>query len=812
MSSNLAKAVAQESRMQTMGIMRYRKQLREAEEKGRVSHMGAGAQMLSAVVPRLAARIKSQLRLGKRNLPGPVPSGWKELKRLKPEVAALITLRTVLDLMTQRRKITSMTNQLGGRIEDELRLQQFKKEDRVSYKNALKQVVNSQDYRYKHKVMVGLMAQCATAENWESWGTRKRVAVGGFLLAQLMETTDWLCTVTYEEAQMVVPSHSFTEQLKARHSVLEELRPWYMPTTDRPMPWTSSEGGGYVTMGLPLVKHLSTSQHSNVQPLVSKRLLDALTAIQDTPWRVNRDVLTVLEILWANPHASLPQVPCRVEEAPPQRPADLPFDLKKEDMDEWQLEMLTAYKRARKSSIEAEIRRKSQLLTASQIRVAAGELRDADRFYFPQQLDWRGRAYSVPLFLSPQGPDMSRGLLEFAEAKPLGSDEAGHWFLVTGANHFGADKIPLESRVDWVDLHEDRILAVADDPIADQWWTEAGEPYQFLAWCIEYAKWHETGFDLSFESRKVIAMDGSCNGLQHFSAMLRDARGGAAVNLTPSDHPQDIYQQVCDVVTAKLEVLDALPEPTAERSFARQWLKSGLLDRSVVKRQVMTLPYGATRHGMQDQLVGHLAKVRDASGEDLPFESMWDSSIFLTGHIYAAIGEVVVAASTAMQWLQSVARLASKKGLPLRWRTPHGFVVKQAYRSTRKVRVDTQICGRVQLVIREYAKTIDKKRQAAGVSPNFVHALDSCHLFETVAELPGLHWALVHDSFGCHAADAPNLAKTLRRTFVELYENHDVLAELKADLEADLGIALPDPPTKGDLDIRAVLGSLYFFA
>ena len=39
-------------------------------------------------------------------------------------------------------------------------------------------------------------------------------------------------------------------------------------------------------------------------------------------------------------------------------------------------------------------------------------------------------------------------------------------------------------------------------------------------------------------------MDGSCNGLQNFSAMLRDEVGGKAVNLIPSDKPQDVYMEV----------------------------------------------------------------------------------------------------------------------------------------------------------------------------------------------------------------------------------------------------------------------------
>ncbi len=45
-----------------------------------------------------------------------------------------------------------------------------------------------------------------------------------------------------------------------------------------------------------------------------------------------------------------------------------------------------------------------------------------------------------------------------------------------------------------------------------------------------------------------VHQDGSCNGLQHYAALGRDAAGGAAVNLTPSDRPQDVYTDVLKLV------------------------------------------------------------------------------------------------------------------------------------------------------------------------------------------------------------------------------------------------------------------------
>jgi hypothetical protein len=74
-------------------------------------------------------------------------------------------------------------------------------------------------------------------------------------------------------------------------------------------------------------------------------------------------------------------------------------------------------------------------------------------------------------------------------------------------------------------------------------------------------------------------------------------------------------------------------------------------------------------------------------------------------------------------------------------------------------------------------------------------------------------FAGVHDSFWTHAADYELLSQTLREQFVALY-SLPILAKLKQQLEAGCPEAgpLPPLPKKGDLDLRVVLKSPYFFS
>ena len=62
------------------------------------------------------------------------------------------------------------------------------------------------------------------------------------------------------------------------------------------------------------------------------------------------------------------------------------------------------------------------------------------------------------------GDDLCRGLLKFADKKPLGG-RGMYWLKVQISNLFGVDKVPLEERVAFTDTHMDKVLDSAQNPI-----------------------------------------------------------------------------------------------------------------------------------------------------------------------------------------------------------------------------------------------------------------------------------------------------------------------------------------------------------
>jgi len=117
----------------------------------------------------------------------------------------------------------------------------------------------------------------------------------------------------------------------------------------------------------------------------------------------------------------------------------------------------------------------------------ARKLRDEEEFYYPHNVDFRGRAYPMHPHLNHLGSDMCRGLLEFAKGRPLGSTGL-YWLKIHLANLCGGPvgKMSFERRVAYTDNHMDKIFDSAERPLSGlRWWLLAEDPFQCLAACMD---------------------------------------------------------------------------------------------------------------------------------------------------------------------------------------------------------------------------------------------------------------------------------------------------------------------------------------
>jgi DNA-directed RNA polymerase len=229
----------------------------------------------------------------------------------------------------------------------------------------------------------------------------------------------------------------------------------------------------------------------------------------------------------------------------------------------------------------------------------------------------------------------------------------------------------------------------------------------------------------------------------------------------------------------------------------------------------MTLPYGSTQQSCRAYIREYIASNSGKFGVVDDDRAQWKLAMYATPYMWTAIENVVVAAREGMDWLQECAGRVSKAGVYARWLSPVDFPVYQHYSNYEDVRVRTDLFGSVRLTVRGKEKGVQRRRARNGVAPNYVHSLDSSHMVLVIneAEARGINsLAMIHDDFGTHACDVPELFDLIRVTFVRMYGQKDWLLAWKREMERlDESIKLEDPPPAGDLDVMEVLDSKFFF-
>jgi DNA-directed RNA polymerase len=824
---NFDRQVQLEEEMRGMGIERFRTNLEKNKEHRQETKGRSVQRLVSHAHDKMVEAIEGFIAESNSGKAGRKHVALKFIKMADDvEMVAHLTIRSLLDGVSQRASLAAAASAISGLIEDEINSRRFKAAMPAAYKKFHERAKEENLARRRRSHLL-FPAQLLGVE-LEEWSHRDRVLLGTKLIELFVQATGLVQMHMVPSEKGTVYVVEATEEtlkwIEEENRRIEWMAPVYMPTVIPPKPWTDVSGGGYWTRHIRSLRLVKTHNPSYLEELSGREMPEvygAVNALQETAWRINERVLDVMEHFW-NSGADVGDLPCAMDMPMPPKPVWMMGERRvpKEEMTPEMETELREWK-ARAADIHAfNGRMKGRRLHLLRMLWVAKKFRAEEEIYFPHQLDWRGRAYPVPLYLHPQGNDLQRGLLTFANAVPITDVEDARWLAIHGAGLWGVDKVSMAERAQWIEDHSDQIIACANDPYENRFWLDADKPWSALAFCFEWADFQREGF--GFMSSLPIQMDGTCNGLQNFSAMLLDEVGGAAVNLVPGEKPSDIYQIVADVVNRRIA------KDVAEgNELAIAWL--GHVTRKVTKRPVMTLAYGARQYGFVKQIEEDTVKPwRQESASTYPFiksgedgqlkDFGGDACLYLGKLIWESVGEVVIAARAAMDWLQTAARVAAKDGLPVMWTTPTGFLVMQAYRVPAVKMLDTTFEKvRIQPTYQVGEGKIDSRRQASGISPNWVHSLDASHLMKTInrAYKEGIRsFSMIHDSYGTHAGNAWALARFLREEFVQMYAQVDVLARFKADLEAQVNdpTAIPELPPKGNLDLNLVLESEFFFA
>mmetsp|Transcript_30849 Transcript_30849/g.45618 ORF Transcript_30849/g.45618 Transcript_30849/m.45618 type:complete len:1037 (+) Transcript_30849:104-3214(+) len=688
-------------------------------------------------------------------------------------------------------------------------------------------------------------------ESSEEWEISTRMKVGGALIQILLdkakvESSNGKTEKAFSHHKVFVHQTKQLGLLLMHDDILKTIMEdshdsklpissYQKPMVVPPKKWVSPREGGYYW----LKSNIMRTDGSKLQQEALWRadlsvVCDGLDVLSSIPWKINSNVFRVAKECW-NSKIVIGDIPLQERlEVPPKPPRPDYFPQKISD------KTSEAYKENKKE-IEAyryaylkhnRMKQKNMDLISLQCS-AVLKLDQAEKFesfneiFFPYNLDFRGRAYPIPPHLSTVGSDLCRGMLTFAEAKPLGN-RGLYWLKVHLANLAGNDKMSFDDRALFAEENMENIRAAHDSPLGEnRWWMTLDDPFQALATCHEIVQAIDSGSPESYHCSLPVHMDGSCNGLQHYAALGLDLGGGRAVNLCKSEKPQDVYsgvmkeviRQVAEEASKDLDFDESAENLSKEE---RQALKrnrgaklvNGLIDRGVVKRTVMTSVYGVTFIGAMNQIQEKIEEKLEEKGVDIDENEneIHSACVYLARVTMDAMGKLFSGARETMKWLTECARLITQQEQPVAWISPIGVPVVQPYRQS-KPHTITTIVQSITLVDQSDDLPLHKQRQVSAFPPNYVHSLDSSHMLLTALEMDrrGLCFSAVHDSFWTHPCDVDEMNEALRDCFIELYKQ-PLLENLKEKWELRYPtITFPDLPEKGTLDLEEVRTARYFF-
>lgn len=661
----------------------------------------------------------------------------------------------------------------------------------------------------------------------QSWPVAIKAKIGAFLMSTLIETAKIPVTMehqgTGEMVTQMQPAFSYAQQFKLgkrigvilangaltaqlKREPVHSLLAKHLPMLVQPEPWTRFNKGGFISHPAKMmrIKLGDKDQRHYAEAAINKGDMDqtfkGLDVLGKTSWQINPSVFDTMLEAWNSGEAIANLAPEAPKITIPPEPAvgQDPMVRKKWLRDVKSLENL-------KSGLHSQ-----RCFQNFQLEIARA-LRN-EEFYFPHNIDFRGRAYPIPPYLNHMGADHCRGLLMFGKGRELG--EAGlKWLKIHLANVFGFDKASLKEREDFATKHISKIYDSASNPLkGSRWWLNAEDPWQFLAACVELKNALESPDPNKYISHLPIHQDGTCNGLQHYAALGGDSWGAKQVNLEPGDRPADVYSAVANLVKESIATDKENGNPYAE-------ILHGRITRKIVKQTVMTNVYGVTYIGAKAQVrKALLATYKDLPNTDKMHPGVLSS--YIATKIFTALATMFRGAHDIQYWLGECASRISQSVTPEQidrmeetlsspselkgslktepisfehaaqfkssviWTNPLHMPVVQPYRKS-KSRVVATNMQKINISEPHRSHPVSKRKQLQGFPPNFIHSLDATHMLLSALQCDelGLTFAAVHDSFWTHAADVEAMNTVLRDTFVRIH-SEDVIGRLAAEFTA----------------------------
>ena len=757
------------------GINKLRSNTDKLERSDYASASCYGSASISAILPKVVEEIDNTRSRLARGQNGPA---FKEIRQYLDDldtlalasIALKLTFDKTFSLKPKNSMLVNVTSGIGRAVQDELQMQHYEQEA-PGLLNTIKQKYwhASAGTQQRLRTTITLMNR-AEVEPWKAWPNNLNIKLGNWLLECIMKVSGWFTLDLQRNGKRntyyVVPTDSFLEVKEQLMHDSELFAPLAWPMLIEPNDWSPEFPGGYllneVMRGHEMVRRGNPVVQQGEIPY------EFLNKIQKVGYRLNPFVVGVAETLEQRGISLGKFIPI-VDTPLPPKPVDIAenYDSRKD------------YRRkaAEVNNLNSQAFRRS--CRTRMTMEAVKRFKNRERFFIPWSFDYRGRAYPIPAFLTPQDTDFGKSLLQFADSSFIQDEDEG-WVAFQVATTYGKDKDTLEDRKKWVYDNLALIKRVATNPIDNIGdWEAAAEPWCFLAACEEF---YACFISCSRHFTCLpIAVDATCSGLQILAGLARDRSTAELVNVLPGEKPQDAYRVIAEA-----------SKPHIPKELRDVW------NRKCTKRTVMTVPYNAKPFSNREYIRAALM--------EMGIEVEPQTLTVAVKAVRDAMDKVVPGPMSVMKWIEKEVAAAIKRGATyLEWKTPSGFVVHQKLNKWKSKQLDLQLLGRCMMRVGEETDEVDIKHHKNATAPNLIHSLDASLLHISAIKF-NAPLALIHDSVLCRAGDMSSLSSIIREVYMFLFAEHSYLETWAEQIGAET-----EPPIIGDLKPEKVTESLYFF-
>jgi DNA-directed RNA polymerase len=780
----------------------------ERRESKRLKRDGYGATKEFAALDRewnlsdrLAARLAAHVPQQILDKPTQLNLLLRELCDSDAHELALVVVGSVAHSAVYGREDPEMTIDIGRAVQD------------LAFE---KKVLRPEKYSRK----VGRAAMQARYRSKE-WLIENEVQAGNLLLDFCLSALPDVFQLT--RGKKGVKAVKIRDEKDDEHAaILERLireHPVFAPRTTPPKPWSGwrTRGHGdarerafttFVTGPASRRKETREAFEAAFRNGSMQPHIDGIHALESVPYRINEPVLAAEKKYY-------PEI------------LEAKFQKKLRKLDD------RRQIRAHTKQFEQDKRQlKADLATAERFKGAP--------FYIELRCEFRGRVCPVPFFHYQRDKHI-RALFLFDRGEPIGSEQAVNRLKDYAAACWGDgwDKKTLPERRHWIDENWDNLIKPTAE-LKSKDWFDAEDPFLFLAACIELVAAKASAPSYDYLTRLPVSFDGLTNGFVHYALLTRQDDVGILSPRSTASAAVDLNMIVAN------EVYTLFGQ---EDRYRQHNIK--LPSRRLAKRPTGTLPYGATGRGRQEQIRDILE-----DDDDVLLPSDWKGAAKLCYAIgedhRKAIEGKSPAAIKAMKYLRSIAGTLAKRGRWLQWANPTGFLLISRYHKDEYRVIESKLRGaRVtrKIAVDKLVVWVAGSRNSA--PPNIIHSLDSAHMMLTAAacEREGISLMGIHDCYAVLASRAEQVngldSGIIRQALFQMYDGRDYLTEIRncalriasgergrpskmADALSQHPLAskarrvekvvgtkppnFPPVPELGDLDLRAILKSVYIFS